>query len=444
MTRSVLSLAGLRAALLAFWRRRDGAASVFGIYLFLATAMIGGLAVDGMNISRTRAILQVAADSAAHAAMHYRSDHDEGAAKQIALQIGRASVPHERYGDALTLADIEFGVWAEDTMSFSPSDGDGSAVRVTVRLAASRGNALNTFLLRLAGQDSFDLVATAVFVGEVDGCQTQGFAARERVDIRSNNTFVRDFCIHSNDYVEVNNGNYFEDGVIVSMPDINDLWMPGSGFSNNPGLQQALRNDVLDFSVIDNLPAIIDQLDTPGSSYAPGYLNSGAIVHLDTKKLKKNDFRVGRIHHLMCNGSGGKVTIPTNTTIENAVVISNCEIKFAKNVLLRNAILATTSTSARSFNGSSGVSVGFNDSCAAGGGAKLITLGGMKFPSKLQIYGGQLIAAGDIVFAAQANGVHGASLIAGGEISGTSNMVFGNCETRVDDPFGAVVARLVD
>lgn len=436
---------GARAAavLRRFACQTDGAASALALVFFIVTAMIGGLAIDSMNITRTRTIMQVAADTTAHAAMYYRGLEGEQSAKQKALPIGQTAVPSRVYGAALTLSDIEFGFWTPETLTFSPSQGSETAVRVTVTLHEQRDNALRTFLLRLIGKNSFNLSVSSVYVGRIEPCFSQGFVARERIDIRSNNTYVRNFCIHSNDYVEFNNNNYFEPGVVVSMPDINDLWIPGSGFSKNPGLQEALRSNQLNFGIVDAIPTIINGLDVGDPAYAPDYLTSTAVVNLNSKKLKKNDFREGRLHRLMCSGSG-KVTIPTGTTLRNAVVVSNCEIKFGRNILLRDAIIATSSTSARSFNGSSGVSVGYNDNCQAGGGAKLITMGGMQFPSKLQIYGSQLLAAQDIVFAAQGNGVHGASFIAGGEISGTSNMVFGTCDSRVDDPYGLPVPRMVN
>ena len=51
--------------------------------------------------------------------------------------------------------------------------------------------------------------------------------------------------------------------------------------------------------------------------------------------------------------------------------------------------------------------VGRDDSCAADGS--------------------QLLALGDIEFTANADGIEGASFIAGGTISGTSNMIMGFC-----------------
>ena len=90
-------------------------------------------------------------------------------------------------------------------------------------------------------------------------------------------------------------------------------------------------------------------------------------------------------------------------------------------------IVINTSTDADSFKASSGLTVGRDDGCGAGGGAQLITLGGMNFPSDLQVYGGQLVAAGDVDFEARANGIEGISIVAGGEIDGTSFMNMGFC-----------------
>ena len=52
----------------------------------------------------------------------------------------------------------------------------------------------------------------------------------------------------------------------------------------------------------------------------------------------------------------------------------------------------------------------------------------MRTAAKLQLYGGQIIVAGDLNFAAQGNGFGGASVIAGGEIDGTSNSDMGLCD----------------
>ena len=59
-------------------------------------------------------------------------------------------------------------------------------------------------------------------------------------------------------------------------------------------------------------------------------------------------------------------------------------------------------------------------------------MGGMQFASGLEIYGSQILAMGDVSFAAQADGIEGVSIVSNGKISGTSNMNMGFCGTGMD------------
>ncbi|MGR3594615.1 MAG: hypothetical protein ACU0B9_19920 [Limimaricola soesokkakensis] len=69
------------------------------------------------------------------------------------------------------------------------------------------------------------------------------------------------------------------------------------------------------------------------------------------------------------------------------------------------------------------------DNCQPGGGAQLLTLGGVTFSADLQMHGGQIIAKKDVSFTAGATGV-GLSIIAGGTIDGTSGMTMFACGER--------------
>jgi hypothetical protein len=90
-------------------------------------------------------------------------------------------------------------------------------------------------------------------------------------------------------------------------------------------------------------------------------------------------------------------------------------------------MIISTNTSTTAIEGASGVVLGDDDNCAAGGGVQIITMGGVHFPAQLHIYGSQIIAMGDIDFEANANGIQGVSMVAGGEIDSTSNMDMGFC-----------------
>ena len=136
------------------------------------------------------------------------------------------------------------------------------------------------------------------------------------------------------------------------------------------------------------------------------------------------------------------MTIDASETLREVVIISPCEIKFTAGSSIEDARIISKNTSSDSMNAPAGLRVGRNDTCDPDGGAQLITNGGMRFPADLQLYGAQLMAKGDISFAANASGVQGASLIAGGEISGTSNMNMGLCLDGMEDNIEIAYFRL--
>jgi hypothetical protein len=351
-------------------------------------------------------------------------------------------MPRARFGEVLETADVEFGTWDAEDRVFTPTSGAKEAVRVTLRQTAANGNPIPTFLLHLVGFEQWDLQVSSVFLSYQPTCFREGFVAEQPVDIQSNNSFYNGFCIHSNEYVSLNSNNYFEPGTVVSMPDLDDLDIPNSGFETNTGLQEALRAGSYHIRIISRIDNIIAALDDPGSRYYPDYLTSTSQHTVSTRQINATNLRQGRVNVWSCGG--GRGTIEAGTVISSMVIVSDCEITFGAGVIVENAIIATTNTSARSFNSPAGFRLGRDDGCVAGGGAQLLTLGGMNFASQLQMYGSQLLAVGDIEFAAQADGLEGAAMVSGGTISGTSNMVMGHCETGMEDNFEASYFRMVN
>jgi len=116
-------------------------------------------------------------------------------------------------------------------------------------------------------------------------------------------------------------------------------------------------------------------------------------------------------------------------------VITTCNFKFSNGSALENSTFVTLSTDDTTIKAPQGLRIGRNDNCAVDGGGTLISKGGMKTAAKLQLYGGQIIVAKDFSFAAQGNGFGGASVIAGGEIDGTSNSTMGLCDGKGTEAF---------
>lgn len=272
-------------------------------------------------------------------------------------------------------------------------------------------------------------------------CFREGFVAEDIVDVQSNNFYGSGFCMHSNSYVSLNSNNTFEAGSIVSMPNLADLDIPKSGFQRNDGLEAALRSGSYRIRILDRLDDILDGLRDGNMDYLPMGVYSLIANHVSKNKLTPADLAQGRLYTQQC--SGGKVTIEAGL-YKDIVYISDCEVKFSQGVIIEDSVFVTTSRSAHSFNSPSGFQLGANDDCAIGGGASLITYGGVSIASGLEVYGGQIIALADIDFAANANGMQGVSFVSGGRIDSTSNMSMGYCNgAGMEAAFQADYFRMV-
>lgn len=438
--------------LLHFIRRDDGALTAFGLFLVIAMICVGGLGIDVANAIKVRTHLQVAADSAAHAALVAREYKTETEAKAIAVSVAQASLPSANFGDTINAADITFGTWDAANQVFTPDPTSKDAVLVNTQRLQSRTNGVSTYFLRFVGLNNIDVVSQSVFETYYPTCFREGFVAQERVDVQSNNTYGLGFCIHSNDHVEINNGNSFC-GAIVSMPDKTDIVVPNNDPSSNPCLGDALRSGSYSMRILDRIDDIIAGVEDPNSPYfRTDYVDINPLTGNPINRVTLNangpgvrlaDWVPGAVHELNCNSPSKKVNFGNpNDVFSKGVVVTNCIIQFAS-VELQDVIVISTNTDNEAFKASSGLKVGRDDGCAPGGGAQLVTKGGMNFPSDLQIYGGQLIAAKTISFAARPDGIEGVSIVSGDQIDGSSLINVGFCGgAGMDNNFMAEYFRM--
>ncbi|NNE87755.1 MAG: hypothetical protein HKN27_06730 [Silicimonas sp.] len=438
-----------------FTHKEDGAMTAFGLILTITMLCVGGLGLDYANGMMVRTHLQVAADSAAHASLMAREVHsDPNDAKAVGIAVAQRALPVEKFGDTINAGDIEFGTWDATTAVFTPDAMSKDAVRVRTARIAARSNGVGTIFMQFLGLDILDVRRTSIFESYYPTCFREGFVAENRVDVQSNNTYGNGFCIHSNDHVEINNGNAFMDSTIVSMPDKNDLVVPTSSTGDsNPGLYDALRSGSYRMRILQQIDRIIAGVEDPDSPYfRTDYVDinplSGeplARVTLSStgSGVKLADWVPGAVHELTCSSPSKKVNFGNPGDIFlKGVVVTNCIVQFAS-IELHDIIIINTNTDENSFKASSGLQVGRNDGCNNGGGAQLVTKGGMNFPADLQIYGGQLIAVKTISFAARPNGMEGVSIVSGDQIDGSSLIDVGFCGgAGMDNNFMAEYFRL--
>lgn len=422
--------------------RTDTRASmtILSLYFLAGILTVSAFAVDFAYLLTARNQLQVAADAAAHAALYYREQHDAQSSKLKAIEVAQYSMPDAKYGAVLRATDIEYGHWDYATRTFTPDPYSMEAVRVRPGRSAERGNPVAAYLFRIMDKPLWDLTAQAVFVTFDPHCLREGFVADGVVDIQSNNGYEKGFCVHSNDHVSVNSNNTFEAGTVVSMPDSTDLDLPRSGFESNEGLQAALRNGYYRLRVLKQLERIHEDLYYASGHFLPDYITSNVPLSITTRKLGTADLVPERVHRVTCIGAD--LTIEPGTVLDKVAIVTDCSIKFGKGVVLQDAVVFSRSDAIKAVTAAEGLQIGKDDDCADGGGAQVITFGGMDVPSAMKFFGGQVIARKDVQFSANAGGIEGASIISGGVISGTSNMVMGFCGAGMDDNFSAPYFRL--
>ncbi|MEW9921043.1 Tad domain-containing protein [Marimonas sp. MJW-29] len=439
----------------------DGSATILSLFFLLICLVMGGIAIDFNKAMSERTRLQVAADAAAHAALYTRETKTTGEARQVALDTVASMLPENKFGrSALTSADIIFGKWDPETQTFTANEGSRSAVKVSAQMVEDRNNASRNILLRMIGFDTFNIGVDSIYTTYYPGCFTEGFVSEQIVDIQSNNSFTDGFCIHSNTYVSLNQNNYFEPGTVVSMPNINDLDIPESGFKLNEGLGTALREGKYRMRLLSKLPGIIDSFWGAEQDHLPPYVDHGYAYNIEfdqfpglplNEEPPKKKYTMSVIpYHFAPNAVNrkycfGKSSITLEAGLYSSfLLITDCKVNFANGVVLEDVVIATTSEDISSFYSGQGLQLGRDDNCAEGGGVTLMTLGGFKAAASLSAFNAQILAMKDIEFAAKADGVVGASFVSNGRIDGTSNMSMGYCKNRgMENAFRAPYFRMV-
>ena len=426
-----------------FFRDRRAGITTLSLIFISGSLVVGSYGLDVSNLMMSRTKLQVTADATAHSALVYREVHTAAEAKTEALQLAALNMPRAAYGTVLSATDISFGTWDVPTHRFTPLANSKTAVKVTTHRTDADGNAVRTYLFKLVGLDQFDVVTSAVFVTYQPKCLREGFVADGVVDLQSNNHFSNGFCIHSNSHVELNQNNSFEAGTEVSMPKSGEIIVPGGDFSHNPGLTAALQSKRWNVGVLNRIDRIIAGLYGMDSNYLRSYITAGSISTLPGNRVRQSDLVAGHVYAYTCSGAQ-KLTLDHNVLVSSVAIVTNCDVMVSNGVAFENAVLATTSTSLDSIKATSGMRIGRNDNCAVGGGAQIVTAGGVSVPAGLEIYGGQILAKKNVDFAANANGIQGASIVSAGVISGTSNMNMAFCGRSMEDNFVADYFKLVE
>jgi len=343
----------LKKCVFAFVQEELGGGTIMGLFWFMLMVGITGMAVDATNGFRNRTMLQATADSAVLAAVIDLPDGAAASASAITNSLNNMS--GEQYGQVLQAGDVEIGAWDNAGRGFTvggtapnPLDPTGpwlpNSVRVTLHQTAANGNAVPVNLLRIAGLYTWDVNVQAVAQRYLPDCLNDGLIARGMVDISSNNAFVNNICIHGQQGVEMQNHNYHESGVNVSMPDMdNQLVIPTGGMTSNPGLPQALREQSFDPRMVNHVNEIMADILTKEAYVLPTFINAAwPVVDVNANYVFLTSSVVpGTIYHVVC-APNKNVSIKNNTVLVNVAIIADCGISVGSGATLINVVLGST------------------------------------------------------------------------------------------------------
>ena len=208
-----------------FWANQSGAGTVFSLGLLFIAALFGGLAVDVGNAWRYNELLKTTADVAAHAgAVVLSQGGTPQDARDAALAALDYNMPEARYGRILAfpMQDVRLVHYDAATNLITTGDADAggadnggaNAIAVRVQRSAATGNPVPTMLLRLAGNDAWDLSdESVVALVATQACQPMdGLYARGLLLPGPGSHIGKGYCLHAQERVVPGIGSLFAAG----------------------------------------------------------------------------------------------------------------------------------------------------------------------------------------------------------------------------------------
>ncbi|MCF1711110.1 hypothetical protein L0V05_20070 [Tabrizicola sp. J26] len=220
-------MAGPKASLGAarrFGREEAGAGTVFALFGITICLMLAGMAVDYSNAWRQREILRLSADVAAHAGAGILARGGTAAGAMVAANTAiELNTPKEKYGRVLYDAIEDIRPFHYDLASNREMlSGPINAISVRLERNERVRNPVPTFLLRLIGQDDWNIAVESVSaVVPTERCQSsEGVFAHGQVTLSGKSMVGKEVCLHSQKFVALQQPSSFAADAGLSMPDM--------------------------------------------------------------------------------------------------------------------------------------------------------------------------------------------------------------------------------
>jgi hypothetical protein len=233
------ALAGLSRR---FGRDETGAGTVFALFAVVLCLLFAGLSVDLGNGWRQRELLRLSADVAAHSGASILAKGGKPEAAIVAaLRATELNTPEARFGRLIDDPFVAVQTWhfSPETNLLSKS-GPINAISVELQRSDKVRNPVPTFLLKLGGMETLDVVARSVVaLVPTEACETgAGIYAHGTLGLEGEASVDSGVCLHSQSAVNLASRTLFSAGSGLSMPDMAKC----SGMCSDPvspGLQDA-------------------------------------------------------------------------------------------------------------------------------------------------------------------------------------------------------------
>jgi Flp pilus assembly protein TadG len=147
-------------------RSKKGSIAIMAAASIPTLIMLGGLSVDQSYLTVRISMLRHTAQDAAMAGEQNLANYlKTGSSAQLvsaAQSIATANLPVARYGTVLPAANVVLGTWNSSTQTFTATNTNPTAVKVTTLNTVANGNPVNMFFGGAYGRPTVDLTSTAV------------------------------------------------------------------------------------------------------------------------------------------------------------------------------------------------------------------------------------------------------------------------------------------
>lgn len=432
-----------------FIRDEQGAMTAWMLIWAVVFLGLAGVAVDVSNAFRNKAMLQITADTAAHAAIgNLISLEDEQLAVKAAVETAARNLSFDDAPDPVTDADVIFGLWDHSKRAFEPGDPSlasgmiAPAVQVTARRDEAAGNPVLTTFLRVMGVEFLDVAASSVAVTAFPPCAYNGIIAREWVTLTSNVDFGDKMCIHGELGLSTNNNLELGEDSTFSTPDTRhvsdggNIDVPTSNYRYvlehaEPGTMAPL--DAEPENVRERIDELRDEIRTKSRYKEVTHGNGGNAWDIE------QDYLDGyRYFELTCINSKDRFSFPnfkSITRLENVFIVTDCALKSSGSVYMKDIVLAVDrphDTEAIFLTGKTEVTTSATD-CADAGNFLAVTTGGMKFTADQSYANTRLIASRSLQYSAAPDVNWNISIQSWENVDMTAGGDFTSCPT--DNPY---------